>query len=79
MTSQSLKKAFYRPPRAGEEKHESAMRDLANIIFVIIEALLHQQGITLRTLFDRFDTDGSGTMNRTEFTEFMKSLPVDLK
>jgi hypothetical protein len=77
--AQALKEAFYRPPRVGEEKLESAMSDLANIVFVYIEVLLRQQALELRTLFDQYDADGSGAMDHEEFTTFMHTLPLNLR
>lgn len=44
-----------------------------------VQVTLNQRELTLRELFEEFDTDGSGFMSHEEFTEFMKSLPVRLR
>jgi hypothetical protein len=52
--------------------------DLACGLFAV-QVTLNQRELTLRELFEEFDTDGSGFMSHDEFTEFMKSLPVRLR
>jgi len=73
---QVLRERFYAPPRVGEEEGEFAIKDLANIVFVIIEAMLQRTGVDLRSVFDKFDQDGSGTMSHDEFYTFMESLEM---
>lgn len=73
-----LKEKFYRPPTHENVKEEEAMKDLANIVFVYLEAVLNVKRMVLKDLFDEYNKSGSGFLSHDEFTSFMRSLPLDL-